>query len=249
MRHPSSGQSRFFQQSRAPFRHNGCGILPLPPTKPFSQNGSTTHSGTHYASRPTCQVIGKMGHTAFNRYHRFHNAFQATGPNLTVYTAALPQPCDLNWYPNTSATHHITFDLNSLNIHSKAYDGIDEIQVGNGSRLAIKNAGISKLSPNFNLHYVLHVLKISKNLLSIQKFTSDNNVYVKFHPSCFFVKDRISRKILHHGLSRHGLYHWFSPTAAPPPLWIGTLTLVIQQIALFPMSCLNFSFLSYQIRS
>jgi len=168
-----------------------------------------------------------MGHTAFNRYHRFHNAFQATGPNLTVYTAALPQPCDLNWYPNTSATHHITFDLNSLNIHSKAYDGIDEIQVGNGSRLAIKNAGISKLSPNFNLHYVLHVLKISKNLLSIQKFTSDNNVYVKFHPSCFFVKDRISRKILHHGLSRHGLYHWFSPTAAPPSIFYSSLTSIV----------------------
>jgi hypothetical protein len=78
--------------------------------------------------------------------------------------------------------------------------------MGNGTRLAIKNTGISKLSPNFILRYVLHVLQITKNLLSIQKFTSDN-VYMEFHPSCFFVKDRTSGKILHHGLSRHGLYH------------------------------------------
>jgi hypothetical protein len=81
-----------------------------------------------------------------------------------------------------------------------------------------KNTGISKLFPNFILRYVLHVPQITKNLLSIQKFTSDNNVYVEFHPSCFFVKDCISGEILHQGLSRHGLYHWFSPMAAPPSI-------------------------------
>jgi hypothetical protein len=58
--------------------------------------------------------------------------------------------------------------------------------VGNDIRLAIKNTSISKLSPNFILHYILHVPQITKNLLSIQKFTFDNNVYVEFHPSYFF---------------------------------------------------------------
>jgi hypothetical protein len=91
--------------------------------------------------------------------------------------------------------------------------------VDDGTRLAIKNMGISKLSPNFILRSVLHVPQITKNLLSIQKFTSDNDAYVEFHPSCFFVKDRTSGKILHHGLSRHGLYHWFTPTAAPPSIF------------------------------
>jgi hypothetical protein len=129
----------------------------------------------------------------------------------------------LNWDPDTGATHHIT-NLNNLNLHSKAYDGHDEIQVGNGTRLAIKNTGISKLSPNFILRSILHVPQITKNLLSIQKFTFDNNVYVEFHPSCFFVKDRISGKILHQGLSRHGLYYWFSPTAAPPSIFSSSHT-------------------------
>jgi hypothetical protein len=81
--------------------------------------------------------------------------------------------------------------------------------VGNGTRLVIKNIGISKLSPLFTLRHVLHVPKITKNLISIQKFTADNNVFIEFHPSCFFVKDHMSGKILHQGPSRNGLYHWF----------------------------------------
>jgi hypothetical protein len=40
----------------------------------------------------------------------------------------------------------------------------------------------------------------------------------------FFFKDRISDKILHHGLSRHGLYHRFSPTAAPPSIFSRSCT-------------------------
>jgi hypothetical protein len=63
---------------------------------------------------------------------------------------------------------------------------------------------------------------ITKNLLSVQKFTYDNNVYMKFHPSCFFVKDHTSGKILHQESSRHGLYHWFSPTAAPPSIFFSS---------------------------
>jgi hypothetical protein len=160
-----------------------------------------------------------MGDTALNCYRRFGHAFQAARPNLTAYIAGPSQPRDLNWYSDTSATHHITFNLNNLNIHSEAYDGTDEIQVSNGTRLAIQNTGISKLSPNFILRSVLHVPQITKNLLSIQKFTSDNNVYVEFHPSFFFVNDRTSGRILHHGLSRHGLYHWFSHQVALPGIF------------------------------
>jgi len=219
--------SRFFTsgpRTSGPRRHNGRGLLPTPPSGSVSQNRSTTHSGPQHSSRPTCQVCGKLGHIALNCYRRFDLAFQAARPTLTAYNAGPSQPRDLNWYPDTGATHHITSDLNNLNLHSEAYDGHDEIQVGNGTRLVIKNTGISTLSPNFILRSVLHVPQITKNLLSIQKFTSDNNVYVEFYPSCFFVKDRISGKILHQGPSRHGLYHWFSPMAASPSIFSSTRT-------------------------
>jgi hypothetical protein len=57
------------------------------------------------------------------------------------------------------------------------------------------------------------IYSLFKNLLMIIMFMWN------FHPSCFFVKDRTFRKILHHDLSRHGLYHWFSPTNAPPSIF------------------------------
>jgi hypothetical protein len=43
---------------------------------------------------------------------------------------------------------------------------------------------------------------------------------MEFHPSCFFVKDRISGKILHKCPSKNGLYQWSpSPSAAPPSVF------------------------------
>jgi hypothetical protein len=109
-------------------------------------------------SRPTCQVCGKMGHTALTCYHRFDQAYQSAGPNLTAYAANSSYSPDINWYPDTGAIHHITSDLNNLNLHSESYDGLDQIQVGNGTYLAIKNIGASKLSPsNFSLRNILYV--------------------------------------------------------------------------------------------
>jgi hypothetical protein len=66
----------------------------------------------------------------------------------------------------------------------------------------------------------LHVPKITKNLLYVQKFTADNNVSMKFHPSYFFVEDRMFGKILHQGPSRNGLYHWLPPSATPPRVFL-----------------------------
>jgi hypothetical protein len=212
--HSSNGQHRFANQSFGQYKTRGRGNTTSP-----SHNLSSHGPISILSPQPTCQICGKLGHNAMACYHRFDQAFQTIGPNLTAYTAAQPQTQDLNWYPDTGATHHVTSDLNNLNLHSEAYDGPDEIQVGNGTRLAIQHTGNSKLSPNFYLRHVLHVPNITKNLLSVQKFTYDNNVYMEFHPSCFFVKDRTSGKILHCGSSRHGLYHWFSPTAAPPSVF------------------------------
>ena len=51
--------------------------------------------------------------------------------------------------------------------------------VGNGERLKILAPGITKLN-NLNLHNVLYVPKITKNLLSVSKLTADNNALVEF---------------------------------------------------------------------
>jgi transposase InsO family protein len=118
-------------------------------------------------------------------------------------------PADLNWYPDSGASHHITSDLANLNLKAEEYTGSDQLRVGNGNGLSIKHIGHAKIhSPNFsfNLFDVLHVPHIKKNLLSVHQFTKSTNTYFEFHPFNFFVKDRATRKILFHGLSNHGLY-------------------------------------------
>jgi hypothetical protein len=103
---------------------------------PFCPMGMATDSGQQkYSSgrRPTCQVCGKLGHTALVCYYRFDQTYQHDGLNPTADTAAAAQFQDLNWYPNIGANHHISSDLSNLNIHSEEYDGFNLIQVGNGT--------------------------------------------------------------------------------------------------------------------
>ena len=119
------------------------------------------------------------------------------------------QAPDPNWYPDSGATHHVTYDLANLNLRADEYQGLDQIHVGNGKSLPIKHIGTTQLSTpttSFRLNNVLHVPDISNNLLSVLKFTNDTCTLMKFHPSPFCVKDRATRRLLLHRPSKHGLY-------------------------------------------
>ena len=132
------------------------------------------------------------------------------------------QSQDLNKYPDSKATHHITHDLANLNVCANEYQGSYQIRVGNGKILPIKHIGTSQLSaPNssFRLHNVLHVLDISNNLISVHKFTNDTRTLMEFHPSLCRVKNLATGRLLLHRPSKHGLYPFppFSTTSAPFP--------------------------------
>ena len=77
--------------------------------------------------------------------------------------------------------------------------------VGNGERLKILASGITKLN-NLNLHNVLYVPEITKNLLSVSKLTTNNNSLVEFDANYCYVKDKLTGKILLRGKLRDGLY-------------------------------------------
>ena len=59
---------------------------------------------------------------------------------------------------------------------------------------------------HFKLNDILHVPSITKNLFSIHKFTSDNNVYVEFHPKFCVVKVIQTHQSLMKGEHKDGLY-------------------------------------------
>ncbi|KAJ9548514.1 hypothetical protein OSB04_021057 [Centaurea solstitialis] len=125
-----------------------------------------------------------------------------------VNNNASPSNASNAWFPDTGANSHVTPDLASMD-DSRSYYGNDTLHVGDGKGLPILHIGSSHVhSPHktFSLSNILHVPEIKKNLLSVQKFCLDNNVFFEFHSSFFVVKDESTRTTLLTGPSEHGLY-------------------------------------------
>lgn len=90
------------------------------------------------------------------------------------------------------------------------YKGNDSIVVGNGSQLSITHIGHTQLDTStgsLNLHEVLCVPAIRKNLFSIRRFSKDNHCYFEMDANGFRVKDNKTGKVLLTGSSSGGLYH------------------------------------------
>ncbi|GKA83614.1 putative RNA-directed DNA polymerase [Tanacetum coccineum] len=134
---------------------------------------------------------------------------------------------------DTGTNIHVTPDLAVMDT-SEAYYGDDALHVGNGKGLPFLHIGSSKVySPQkiFSLKNILHVPEISHNILSVQKFCHDNDVFFEFHNSYFVVKDESTHTTLLTGPSKHGLYTItlpqlksinkvsFSAVRASPTIW------------------------------
>jgi hypothetical protein len=138
-----------------------------------------------------------------------------------AHYASKQTPPDQAWYPDSGSTHHLTPDLTNLTFNAANYIGSNQICMGNGNRLAIEHIGDTQLtSPttSFLLRNVLHVPLITKNILSVYKFTLETNTYIEFHPWFFLVKEQGSGKILLQGMNDRGLYKLpssISPNSTP----------------------------------
>ena len=167
------------------------------------------------SSKPTCQICGKVGHTAIRCWYRMDEAYNEDPPSAAF--ASTSSKVDTDWYTDTGATDHITSDLDRLAVRER-YHGNDQVQVGNGTGLPIKHTGhcsIHTAARPLALRKVLHVPQIAKNLLSVHKFSRDNDVFFEYHPWHFSVKDRQSRKSLLEGRCESGLYP-IKATDVPP---------------------------------
>jgi histone deacetylase 1/2 len=75
--------------------------------------------------------------------------------------------------------------------------------------MEIDHIGHSVLhSPTGNIHLqnILHVPKARKSLVSVNRLTRDNNVFIEFHPDHFCINEQQTKKILHSGRCEKGLY-------------------------------------------
>lgn len=118
---------------------------------------------------------------------------------------------DSAWYADSGASSHVTSDLGKLSTYS-TYVGIEKLAVGSGEQLDITNNGNMSINSHtkskcaLHLKNVLHVPHIAKNLLSISRFTHDNNAVAEFCDGYCVIKDKVSKKTLLKGILRDGLY-------------------------------------------
>ena len=192
-------------------------------------NGGSPSSFTHSTngSRTPCQICFKVGHIASACWHRFeqqYHAPMASQPGSQAFVAATSPSIDQVWYLDTGANNHLTADLSHLNLNAEHYTGSDQVRIGNGQGLYIHHIGSSILcsaTHEFFLKNILHVPHISHNLISVQRFAKDNNVFFEFHPSFFCVKDLFSGATLLKGPSKDGLYPLHSLPQIKPRALLG----------------------------
>jgi hypothetical protein len=89
----------------------------------------------------------RVGHTVARCYHRFDHAYKVSSPPAAFLTVNQSSP-DINWYPDTASTHHLTNDLTNLNITANEYTGNEQIRVGNGQGLNILHTGRGGQNPS-----------------------------------------------------------------------------------------------------
>lgn len=99
---------------------------------------------------------------------------------------------DCNWYPNSSATNHLTNSLGNLSVSSKYLEN-NQVHIENDTDLPITRISYASITSSsnhvFHPHNLIHVPTITKNLISVSQVAKYNSVFFEFHPNFCFVKD------------------------------------------------------------
>ncbi|PKU81836.1 Retrovirus-related Pol polyprotein from transposon TNT 1-94 [Dendrobium catenatum] len=181
-----------------------------PPASDQTVNRSQTTT-TNSGQRPLCQICGKLGHTAVTCWHRCNLNYTSTKTSAPRANLVQTSPDEnQTWIMDSGATAHMTADSTALQ-NSMTYHGSDSVSTANGSTMPIHNYGQGLLPlPNtprkLYLCNLLHVPKLTHNLLSVSKLTQDNSVSITFDANGFYVKDLQDHQLLLHGRLHNGVY-------------------------------------------
>lgn len=131
------------------------------------------------SDKQPCQICLDDGHTAPNCTQILNFSYKDRAPpaNISAMLAAADIFDDEEWVADSGANNHIKTNTTTLHEVSP-YDGSEVIQTANGVGMSITHKGHSSRFINdhsFHLNDILVVPAASHNLLSIHRFTSDNN--------------------------------------------------------------------------
>ena len=110
-------------------------------------------------------------------------------PSLSFYINALHRVYDDSWIIDFGATNYMTSKSQLFNTYTPNPSN-KKIVVVNGSLATVAGFGDIYITPTLFLKNVLHVPKLSANLVSIQKLTHDLKCYAIFFLLIVFFKNK-----------------------------------------------------------
>ncbi|KAH9699250.1 hypothetical protein KPL71_024275 [Citrus sinensis] len=174
--------------------------------------GSTGFSGTanyepaympHYSTNDDPWPVNSTGLQMLHSGHSCVSDYFGI-PWAGVSSAAHCEgPADEGWYLDSGATHHLTNSMGNLNIIDE-FRGNDKLIIGEGlsithigdSYFSFKGSKSQPADTHIALKDILLVPFITKNLISISKLTTNNNISVEFLGSFGVVKDLLKGQVL-----------------------------------------------------
>jgi hypothetical protein len=168
-----------------------------------------------------------------------------------------PPATSSEWYADSGAGSHMTADTGNLSTISPPSSFTPSIIVGNGVQLPVTTIVSYIFSfphRNLVLNDVLVSPNIIKNLISIRRFTTDNNCSIEFDPFGLSVKDLHTRNVIARCNSSGDSTHFIHPPPAPPrsslhPPHFGIVVSVILGVKLCPSLLVPVSFLAIRMIS
>ncbi|KAL9438313.1 hypothetical protein AB3S75_024063 [Citrus x aurantiifolia] len=159
-----------------------------------------------------CQICFRFNHTAVECRDRFNRNFVpnflAPAPNhfpnqhqrrRVTFITTSEGVADQGWFLDSGVTHHLTNIVQNLS-DGKIYFSSNLLTVGNGQGLRITHIGYTQLYTSFStclqLQNSLCVPQITKNLISISKLLTDNDITIEFFSDVCFLKDKVKGTLL-----------------------------------------------------
>ncbi|GKC16752.1 retrovirus-related pol polyprotein from transposon TNT 1-94 [Tanacetum coccineum] len=149
----------------------------------FSHHGGRSGGRGRGRRPPHCQLCRQTSHYADKclDLHTFSNRGSSLDANLEQ---AFHAKCGVyddcsNWFIDSGASTHMASSSASLD-STMPYTGSDHVTFANGNILNISRLSNASIAKDIDLLDVLVVPKLTKNLLSISKFTADSPVDILF---------------------------------------------------------------------
>ncbi|KAJ9558744.1 hypothetical protein OSB04_013358 [Centaurea solstitialis] len=177
------------------------------PSQPFQQ-AQYGNQQAHLTHMPPTPMQAPPG---FGYQQPSLNALSPTDIGTAMSALSL-NPNDQQWYMDTGASSHITSDPGKITTPSLL--PVSPIFVGNGQNLPVHGSGNGFCNtPNktYRLNRIIHSPSVIKDLISVRKFTIDNQVSIEFDPFGFSLKDLKDGHLLSRHNSSGDLYPFTTP--------------------------------------